>query len=97
MDFTAAVLYVPDAQGVMGLSGDLVYNDAPWIPASENVRLVHPKISCEVASIPFMLCQHVNLWFARCRASVETRAGALISCELGYRAITGLSPSWSLT
>ena len=51
MRVTDLEIYAPDDSGVLALSTDLVYDDAPWLSkqtmASE-IRFVHPKISSTV-------------------------------------------------
>jgi hypothetical protein len=48
-------VYCPDANGVMAVSSDLVYDDAPWLTkqqggssSAQKLRLVHQKISAVV-------------------------------------------------
>ena len=43
-------MYCVDSAGLLVAAGELVYNDAPWLTGSHTAtRLVHPKLSHEVA------------------------------------------------
>ena len=48
MPFSAQRLHVLDERCALAPARDLAYNDAPWVPAQQDARFVHPKLSNQV-------------------------------------------------
>lgn len=54
MDVGGQQVFVPDDRGCLSPAADLTYNDAPWLDSAgptRAARVVHPKISNEVATV----------------------------------------------
>lgn len=82
---TSGPVFVPDEHGLLTRAEELVFNDAPWLgPQQEAARLVHPKISFEVA-------ERVGV------ASLRRRLLAASSMDLGIASAEAFGQSEALT
>ena len=53
MPFSAQRLHVLDERCMLAPAGELAYNDAPWVPAQQDLRFVHPKLSNQARGCTF--------------------------------------------